>query len=69
MFTRKKTVDCIVKRFTIMAEDLDVIMNEEADKVDKLQEELQNLEHEINRSLTTQTRASKIKSNILSLIK
>ena len=66
---KKKTVDQIVKQFTTMADDLDVIMNEEADNVMKLQEELLEVEGKIEESINTQTRASKIKSNLLSIVK
>ena len=68
MFKQKKTVDQIVKQFTTMADDLDVIMNEEADNMMNLQTELREVEEKINTSVETQTRASKFKSNILSLV-
>ena len=51
-----------------MASDLDKIMDAEADNVMELQSELRELESKINDSVETQTRASKIKSNILSLV-
>lgn len=68
MLGMKKTVDTIVKQFTTMANDLDVIMEAEADNVMRLQSDLRELESKISDSIETQTRSSKIKSNILKLV-
>jgi len=65
---RTKTVDSIVKQFVTMANDLDKIMEAEADNVMELQSELRELESKINDSVETQIRASKIKTNILKLV-
>jgi len=63
-----KTVDSIVKQFTTMTKDLDTILEREANNMEDINLNIEELDTQMSVCLNTSKRAMEIKNNLLAII-